>query len=547
MKKQSVLRRGLKISVLVMVLVCGAMAAYSQSLGDVNNSGAVDIVDALQVAQYYVGLNPAGFNSGVADVNCSGAVDIVDALTIAQLYVGIISSFPCSATAAPTAVGTVAPTAVVTAVPTVGPTAVPGGCTGPAAAHVDNVYSGASLYINADWASKASANGGSGIANCPTFVWMDRVAAITGGSGSCTFTSLTQHLNNAVSTGKNAIQLVIYDLPNRDCSASASNGEFTVANNGLNNYKTQYIDAIVPILKNYPCLKIICFLEPDSTSNMVTNLSVAKCSEANSTGAYSSGIQYAIDQLHSVGSNVYIYLDASHDAWIGWASNFQPFVNYISNMVAGSASGKSVIDGFVSNSANTLPYEEPFLGNDANKAIGGVAIKQSRFLDWNDYTCEHPYITNLRSALISAGFPSGIGFLHETSRNGWGGPNRPTAASTSTDVNTWVDQSRIDRRYHRGNWCNQGSAGVGARPATAPAAGIDAFVWVKPPGESDGQAQAGTDPCDPNKTLDVMCSPGGVNTYCNCGSNEAMAGAPSAGAWFQALFDALKKNANPTF
>jgi hypothetical protein len=63
--------------------------------GDVNNSGSIDIVDALLIAQYYVGLNPSNFNSGLADVNCSGGIDIVDALLIAQLYVGLINSFPC--------------------------------------------------------------------------------------------------------------------------------------------------------------------------------------------------------------------------------------------------------------------------------------------------------------------------------------------------------------------------------------------------------------------------------------------------------------------
>jgi endoglucanase len=63
--------------------------------GDVNNSGAVDIVDALLVAQYYVGLTPANFNTAVADVNCSGAIDIVDALRIAQYYVGLITSLSC--------------------------------------------------------------------------------------------------------------------------------------------------------------------------------------------------------------------------------------------------------------------------------------------------------------------------------------------------------------------------------------------------------------------------------------------------------------------
>ncbi len=61
--------------------------------GDVNSSGAVDIVDALLVAQYYVGLNPSGFAATRADVNASGTIDIVDALKIAQYYVGLIPGF----------------------------------------------------------------------------------------------------------------------------------------------------------------------------------------------------------------------------------------------------------------------------------------------------------------------------------------------------------------------------------------------------------------------------------------------------------------------
>lgn len=62
-------------------------------LGDVNNDSTVDIVDALLIAQFYVGLNPANFNQSTADVNCDSSIDIVDALLIAQLYVGLISEF----------------------------------------------------------------------------------------------------------------------------------------------------------------------------------------------------------------------------------------------------------------------------------------------------------------------------------------------------------------------------------------------------------------------------------------------------------------------
>ncbi|MBN2440874.1 MAG: hypothetical protein JXJ04_06000 [Spirochaetales bacterium] len=69
--------------------------AFSQShLGDTNGDNVTDIVDALLVAQYYVGLNPENFNRETADVDGTGTIDIVDALLIAQFYVGLISEFP---------------------------------------------------------------------------------------------------------------------------------------------------------------------------------------------------------------------------------------------------------------------------------------------------------------------------------------------------------------------------------------------------------------------------------------------------------------------
>ncbi|MBN2440194.1 MAG: hypothetical protein JXJ04_02580 [Spirochaetales bacterium] len=63
-------------------------------LGDINDDGTVDIVDALLVAQYYVGLNP-DIDTACAEVNCDGTIDIIDALLIAQYYVGLITSLVC--------------------------------------------------------------------------------------------------------------------------------------------------------------------------------------------------------------------------------------------------------------------------------------------------------------------------------------------------------------------------------------------------------------------------------------------------------------------
>jgi len=63
-------------------------------LGDVNNDSNINIVDALLVAQYYVGLiSFEDLNLNNADTDCNGSVNIVDALLIAQYYVGLITGF----------------------------------------------------------------------------------------------------------------------------------------------------------------------------------------------------------------------------------------------------------------------------------------------------------------------------------------------------------------------------------------------------------------------------------------------------------------------
>jgi cellulose 1,4-beta-cellobiosidase len=244
-------------------------------------------------------------------------------------------------------------------------------------------------------------------------------------------------------------------------------------------------------------------------------------------------------------SNAYIYLDIGHSGWLGWDSNFGPTVNLYAQTIQNTADGFNSIDGFITNTANYTPFEEPYLP-DPNLTVG-QQIRSSNFYEWNPYFDELDFATALRSAFISAGFPSSVGMLIDTSRNGWGGPDRPTGVSTSTDLNTYVDESRIDQRPHRGGWCNQAGAGIGERPQANPAAGIDAFVWVKPPGESDGISDPNfeVDPNDPNKKHDGMCDPNMNSTYNSNYPTNALPNAPHAGRWFPEQFEMLVENAYP--
>jgi len=426
--------------------------------------------------------------------------------------------------------------------------------------HLDNPFVGATFYRNVDYVASvnaaADAQGGTlaaqmrQVANYPTFVWLDSIDAVNGTNGYPR--SLAGHLNAALTQGANAIGIVVYDLPNRDCSALASNGELLIAQNGLNRYRTEYIDAIFNTISQsqYSNLRIVMVIEPDSLPNLVTNLSFAKCSEAQSTGAYVQGVQYAIGTLRSL-NNTYAYIDVAHAAWLGWPSNFNPFVTLLKQVGVGIPGGNSKVDGFISNTANYNPVDEPFM--DANTMVSGQPVRSLQgWYDWNDYIDEQPYIVALQTALTTGNdaYPTSVGLIIDTSRNGWGGPTRPTGPSTSTDLRTFVMATRIDKRIHKGNWCNQDGAGIGQRPSANPLAGIDAFVWVKPPGESDGSSSLiPPGPENPGgKGFDRMCDPTYTGNQLN-GNNltGALANAPVSGRWFQAQFVQLVQNAFPPF
>jgi cellulose 1,4-beta-cellobiosidase len=55
---------------------------------------------------------------------------------------------------------------------------------------------------------------------------------------------------------------VVYDLPDRDCAALASNGEYSIADNGIANYKA-YIDSIRAQIVKYSDVQTILVIGGD--------------------------------------------------------------------------------------------------------------------------------------------------------------------------------------------------------------------------------------------------------------------------------------------
>ena len=416
---------------------------------------------------------------------------------------------------------------------------------------LDNPFVGARWYVDPVWSAKAAAEvGGDKVARFNTAVWMDRIGAIDPAEGF----GLRDHLDAALEQNANLIQVVVYDLPNRDCHALASNGELKQGADGTARYRTEYVDALATIFSDskYRNLRIVAIIEPDSLPNLVTNLSDPDCQLATDpTHGYVANTQYTLSKLSQI-PNVYSYVDIGHSGWLGWDDNFGKAITLIGNAIKGTTNGVRSIAGFVSNTSGYTPIYEPFLDSLASSALpgsgGGTQVRQAKFYEWNPQFSEVSFVQAWRTKMIAAGFPASIGMLVDTSRNGWGGASRPTAQSTSTQLDTFVDESRVDRRIHRGNWCNQ-PGGIGERPQATPAPGIDAYVWVKPPGESDGASslELSFDPLDPAKGFDRMCDP----TYTFSEGNNAnlgtgaLANAPVAGRWFPEAFQLLVRNAYP--
>jgi len=366
-----------------------------------------------------------------------------------------------------------------------------------------NPFAGAEYYANPDFAKEINTS----IAKNPALAekmrkvqkisaayWIDTISRIN---------NITIVLEGAKKqqqeSGKKVLTVfIVYDLPNRDCAAAASNGELTCADSacteGLNTYKTKYVDPIVAIFKKYPDQPIVAIVEPDSLGNMATNMDIQKCSIAEN--AYYTGIAYSIQQLATL-PNVYSYLDAAHGGWLGWDDNRQK-ISQIFQKVLNQAGGSAKIRGFATNVANYQPLgsltstEDPCnLKSQYNKAINEVV-----------------YVQLLAQSLQSAGI-SGKGFIIDTSRNG-------------------VSNMRKDCS----NWCNINHSGLGVRPTSETRSVgldyIDAFYWLKTPGESDGTSDTGAPRYD-----------------FHCGSSDSFIPSPEAGQWNSEFFTMLVQNANP--
>jgi cellulose 1,4-beta-cellobiosidase len=225
--------------------------------------------------------------------------------------------------------------------------------------------------------------------------------------------------------GNRITQLVVYNLPGRDCAAKSSEGKIR----DIPGYK-EYIGHIDKAIRETPRVgghRIVFYIEPDAIGNIVTGVGKRKCN-SDVFDNYRIGIRHAIDVLSAIPRS-FVYVDLGHSKWTGLPEWRKETADEAWNTV-----GNRRINGFVTNISN-----------------------------YNKLSEERAYIDNMVPRLNAKGFQN-TEFVVDMSRGGQNGYLRG-------DV---------------GNWCNLKNARIGPVPGFLPGGNIHAAVWIKPPGTSDG-------------------------------------------------------------
>jgi endoglucanase len=317
--------------------------------------------------------------------------------------------------------------------------------------------------------------------------------------------------------------LVAYNIPFRDCAQFSAGGATTVQE------YMAWIDGFAAGLGNREAVVI---LEPDglgiipwykqfrgldSEAADYEWCRPAEADEATAADERFAMLNYAVDALKAH-PNVSVYLDGTHSAWLGSGDAAHRLVQ----------AGVERADGFFLNVSNYQFTERlEKYGSWISKCIWFGANPTSwgyGHFDWcasqyypanpNDFSTwtlsDQWYIDNVESQTTYPGDAGLAGFVIDTSRNGQG-PWTPTVSYPDPQ-----------------DWCNPPDRGLGLRP-TADTANplLDAYLWVKIPGESDGECTRGL-------------GPAGTTVDPEWGLID-----PPAGQWFPEMALDLVHNANP--
>ncbi len=317
--------------------------------------------------------------------------------------------------------------------------------------------------------------------------------------------------------------LVAYNIPFRDCAQYSAGGAITVSE-----YEA-WIDGFAAGIGDKTAIVI---LEPDGLGIIpwykqfrglpAQSGSYEWCQPAEANPATAADdrfamLNYAVDTLKAH-PNVGVYLDATHSGWLGSGDAAHRLAQ----------AGVERADGFFLNVSNyRLTEHLNKYGTWVSKCLAfstNPASWGKDHFDWcaSQYYPANPgdfstwsktdewYTNNVESQTWWYSESVLKHFVIDTSRNGQG-PWTPTASYPDPQ-----------------DWCNPPDRGLGNLPtANTGVALVDAYLWIKLPGESDGECTRGL-------------GPAGTTVDPEWGVID-----PAAGTWFPQMALDLVHNANP--
>ncbi|OGN89715.1 MAG: glycoside hydrolase family 6, partial [Chloroflexi bacterium RBG_13_48_10] len=354
-----------------------------------------------------------------------------------------------------------------------------------------------------------------------------------------------QDVKNTVqrASGKGTVPvLVAYNIPFRDCAQFSAGGATTVQEykDWIDGFAAGIGDGQAIVIIEPDGLGIIPWYDPFGSADGSNALEWCQPSEADPSTAAAARflmLNYAVDALKAH-LNVSVFLDGTHSAWLapgdaahrlaqaGIARSDGFFLNvsnyqFTTNLTQyGNWISKCIAYATLVNPGNFIGCPNQYWnGGPEGTKIGdllgpwtGVAL--SPYAEWSDDT-DDPYLNtsgiNRRYTDMLGSTQPGIHFVIDTSRNGLG-PWQPPAS-------VYPDPQ---------DWCNPPDRGLGHQPtANLEQPLLDAYLWVKVPGESDGECTRGLGPS--GSTVDPEW--GLID--------------PPAGQWFPEMALDLVHNSNP--
>ncbi|MCL2554214.1 MAG: glycoside hydrolase family 6 protein [Actinomycetia bacterium] len=315
----------------------------------------------------------------------------------------------------------------------------------------------------------------------PQAVWFD-------GGGTPADVQKSVHATVTSAAGRHALPvLALYNIPGRDCAQYSAGGAADTAD-----YQA-WIDAVRAGIGDRPADVI---LEPDSLALLPSDCGMDDAQGSKTAERYDE-IHYAVDALEPL-AGTKVYLDAGHSGW-------HSVNDIVPRLVSG---GIDDATGFFLDISNYRSDSElAWYGKLISSCLSYVSAGGDAASCPNQYWPTADAQSWLDAHVTAA--PSAMKhFVTDTSRNGQG-PWTPPAG-------VYPDPQ---------DWCNPPGRGTGARPTLNTGDPLqDATLWVKIPGESDGQCTRGTaGPEDPER-----------------GYQD-----PAAGTWFPQQALELVRNANP--